>query len=754
VAAALLALAAPALAQQQPQEQPSASDARLNELRRRLLDEGGPQGEQAAADLFTLGVYGPNAGLGAEGSQDPFLREVMQKRDVYKAEARRCILSGLRMVGRFRAEAACRIVQDGFDDPQAQYAQLAVAAIPTLDDEKGTVYRYVGDQLLVLRRARPNTLGNKQALSLIDGLERMPNPIESVGVLVATLKEGRLSRSLEIRVREALQRMTAQVFDSSADWDRWFADARKRSLAEWRLDVARRRDERLRRYESEAERYFGKLLAALQGDKDALFRELSSALNDADTVFAVRRAAIRELGGLGKNGEERAVALLRGRLSQGQSTDYDETKALVIEALGATGNASLLDDVKPFLVQAATYHVRMRMAAAGAIGALKAPGGVDPLLGVLREAAGPIPPPDELLEVVVDSLGQIGANPDCKVSTALLDFVTALRRSGNGGPASTAALLGIVAKSLGALRYPADAEAQRVGGLLEELAAHDDANVRFFATTALGQVPYAKAFPALVERFRLEPAPHVKKSILDAIGQQALDHPDTLVQPAIKLLVGVLDQSNGGDETLARKARQRLEELATKPPGFKDNFVGLEMLEEALCDPQAGAGKPPSAAVPFLSGDNGLPAPDALNPVQQQSRDRYFKLLEVRARGELDVDPASALADFGAIIRGKDYASPSTPEARKLLVGKARALLKVTPPQPKDALQTAASVVSRYEASEDASEGWSVVLEAAEKLKPTGPAAVAAALQPLQPAIAAAPQDVQRRCAELLGTPR
>src|SRR5690606_17443002 len=109
---------------------------------------------------------------------------------------------------------------------------------------------------------------------------------------------------------------------------------------------------------------FNKLLDARKDNKEALLGELQTALNEPDTVFAVRRAAIRELGQLGRRGEERAVALLRARLGQAGSTDYDETKALVIEALGDTGNRALLDDVAQYLARG--YAQRQGVAAASA----------------------------------------------------------------------------------------------------------------------------------------------------------------------------------------------------------------------------------------------------------------------------------------------------------------------------------------------------------------------------------------------------
>lgn len=741
---------------QVPQAQDArVDDERVREKKRKLEQEGGTEGEQAAADLFMTPRL---VDLGAEGAHDAYLLSVIQNRDASRRESRRCVLTALRQFGRFRVEPACRLAQEALDDPVVQLAQHAVATLPAVQEEKGLVYQWMKQQLTVeLRRAVPGSARHKQALGLVEALERMPNPIESVGVLIAVLEQPRIGRSLEARVREALQRMTAQSHEAVGDWRKWYDDAKNRSLAEWRLEVARRRDERLRRYESEAERYFGKLMAALQADKEALFRELQAALTEPDTVFTVRRAAIRELGTLGKRGDERAVALLRGRVGQAGSTDYDETKALVIEALGETGNRALLDDVAQYLTRG--YHMRMRMAAAGAVGALQDARGVEPLLGVLREAGGPQPPPDDLLEVVVLSLGRLQANPEARVSRALLDLVQQLKAGSNGGATATAGLLASVAKALGSLRYPVTSEDTcKVTLLLQDLAAHEDPNVRFFATSALGTmaecgpdhpVQHPQPFAVLHKRLSEETATHVRRAILDALGQQGLDHPQ-LVEQAIKLLAPFLEDP---EDALRRKARGRLEELATAPLGFRDNFAGLSILVAVLTDPPpAGLGRPFAQVVPFLTGENGLPSPDALNQTQLANKERYYDLLRKRALGQLETDPQAAMGDFDAVIRGKNLTEPVTKEARSLRVGKARAMLKLTQPQPRDAL----SLLSACFASQDVdavekAELWNVTLDAADKLKQLEPGAVQAALSPLQAHLSTAPAEAQRRFGELVG---
>jgi HEAT repeat protein len=735
-----------------------ADDERVRDRKRKLEQEGGTEGEQAAADLFMTPRL---VDLGPEGSHDAYLLGVIQNRDASRRESRLRILVMLRQFGRFRVEPGCRLAQEALDDPVTQLSQQAVATFPAMQEEKGVVYQWIKQQLTVeLRRAAPGSSRQKQALGLVEALERMPNPIESVGVLVTVLEQPRLGRGFEARVREALQRMTAQSHEAVADWRKWYEEAKNRSLAEWRLEVARRRDDRLKRYETEAEKYFNRLLDAKKADKDALLAELQAALTEPDTVFAVRRAAIRELGTLGRRGDERAVALLRARLGQAGSTDYDETKALVIEALGETGNRALLDDVAQYLARG--YHLRMRTAAAGAIGALQEARGLEPLLAVLREAGGAQSPPDDLIEVVVRSIGRLKANPEGKASRALLDFVQTLRAGSNGGGAGSttmAAHLANVAEALGQLRYAASAEDTcRVTLLLQELAAHEEQNVRFFATSALGTMTecapehptqHPQPFAVLQRRLSEESATHVRRAILDALGQQGLNNPQ-LVEQAIKLLAPFLDDP---EDALRRRARGRLEELATRPVGFRDNFAGLAMLVAVLTDPPPGGlGRPFTQVVPFLVGDNGLPAPDALNQNQLANKERYYDLLRKRALGQLETDPQAALGDFDAVIRGRNLGEPVTKEARGLRVGKARAMLKLTQPQAKEAL----SLLSACFASQDVdavekAELWNVTLDAADKLRQLEPTSVPAALSPLQQHLATAPADAQRRYGELVG---
>lgn len=739
------------------QEDGRIDDERVRDRKRKLEQEGGTEGEQAAADLFMTPRL---VELGADGAHDAYLLGVMQNRDAARRESRRCILAALRQVGRFRVEPACRLALESLDDPHSQLAQQALATFPALQEEKGLVYAWMRQQLTVdLRRSPPGSARHKQALGLIEALERMPNPIEAVGVLVAVLELPRLGRSIETRVREALQRMTAQSYEGVADWRRWYDEAKNRSLAEWRLEVARRRDERLKRYESEAERYFNKLLDAKKDNKEALLAELQAALHDPDTVFAVRRAAIRELGQLGRRGDDRAVALLRGRLGQGGSTDYDETRALVIEALGDTGNRALLDDVAQYLARG--YHLRMRIAAASAIGALQEPRGVEPLLAVIGEVGGSSPsPPEDLLEVVVRSLGRLRANPEGKAARGLLDFVQVLRGGSNGaGTVAAAPMLAVVAEALGQLPYaPSSPDTCKVTQLLQELAAHEEQNVRFFATTALGTMAECAAdhplqhpqpFAVLQVRLSEETATHVRRAILDALGQQGLANPE-LVEQAIKLVAPFLEDP---DDALRRKARSRLEELATRPAGFRDNFAGLAILVAVLTDPPpSGLGRSYSLVVPFLTGDNGLPAPDALSQAQLANKERYYDLLRKRALGQLETDPQAALVDFDAVIRGRNLTEPVTKDARSLRLGKARAMLKLSQPQPKEAL----SLLIPCFASQDAdavekAELWTVTLDVADKLRQVDPTAVKAALNPLQAHLSTAPPEVQRRLGELLG---
>ncbi len=738
LAALALALLAPGPARAQD-EAPA-----LRELKRKLLVEGGFVAEQAAFDLFLVGVKGRgDAELGEEGSQDAFLREILEPGDASRREARLAVLRALRQCGRFRGEAAARLTLRALDDPLAVVATAAQATFATLDDDRGTVYRFLLQRMTVdLRGARPGTPRGKQLFSLIDLLERMPNPIEATGVLIALLEVPRQLRAVELRARESLQRLTAQPLEAAADWRRWFDEARGKSHAEWRLEVARRREERTRKHEAEAERYFARLLAALQKDGDLLLNELKDAISGPDAVTPVRRTAVRELGAMARAGGERgekALNLLRGRLAQGQPTDLDETKALVVEALGETGNKAVLPDVLAYLNgRQQQQHDRMRMAAATAAGALQAAEAIDPLLAVLAEPGAP----EDLLEVAIEALGRIAQNPDGKVSLALKRFADGQRQGSNGGApiSGSTSLLVVTVRALGALPYaPGGDAAQRVTTLLREVSAHEDVNVRNFAAVSLGTIPHEQAFPALVARLGAEAAPHVRRSIVEALGQQAIDRPD-LAEAAIDLLVPLLDDP---EEQIRRKVQQRLEEIATRPPTFRETFAGLWLLVQRIL-----ATKDATAAVRFLAT---LPAPEALTPAQQQQRPRYYDLLEVRARGLLATDAPAALHDFDLVITGLNLVAPATARARALHLGKARALVRLPAPRAGEALGLVAGCFPPQGAAIEDPDLWAAAVEVAERAHAADAKAVARVLGPaMAPHLSSAPPAAQARLTELV----
>lgn len=740
--AALALPAAPALAQvaPTPPSPPATLEERVGGLKKLVLEEGGTRGRQAASELFLSGTS-RGADLGPEGSHDPFLREVLKSTGA--VDQRLQVVNALGDSGRFRARAACELVREALDDLEPRIVTAATQVYPMLDDERGTVYAYLRDTVGTdLRRARPNTVEGREALGLIEAIERMPNPIQAVGVQVAILEERQLARGLDERIRDGLLRMTALRLESPAEWRKWFNDtAATVSLSQWRYDVGRRRDERIKAGEREADRYFKRLLVELQGSPDVLLSELQKALVDPEVVLPVRRTAIRELGQLGRAGNERAeraIALLRTRLAQVGSS-YDEAKALTIEALGETGNKALFDDVAAFL--APTLHSRMRVAAAQAIGALQTPAGIDPLLDVITRADEDV----DLVKAAVDSLGRIQANPDQRVSAALRGYAERLMAVRTGAANE---LLGSVSRTLGLLPYKRGTELDRaeiaaVGSLLTTLVAHDDTDVRNLTAGSLGTLDLPDvAYPALAAQLQRETATHVRRTIVDAMGQQAIDHPVLITtSEIIRTLVGYL---NDPDENLKGKARRRLEDIASKPTTFRDSLVGLSLIVREILAQNANRA---DLAATFLvpMGDKGLPAAETVRP---EAKKTYYDLLGVRADGRLESDPAAALADYEALIRGLDLGAPTTPMARRLHLGRAKAMLRLVPPRARDALGVLAPC---FPNCEDPSELWAAVFAAAEGLKDAEtPQALQALLAPFSSFVPAASLEVQARWAALV----
>ena len=675
-------------------------DELTRELRMRVVLEGGIAGEHAAADLFEMGL----------DENDAFLLEQLASEDNERREARLCILRALRNSGRLRPDVACGLVFEAMDDPVPAVAKLAAETFTAVEDEQGRTFVFVRKTLLHPSSlwARPGTPRGRKALALVEVLPQLRDQIEATGVLVELL-ESRPGRALEQKVRETLARMTSQEgFDAAREWRTWYDEARERSggsLSNWRRAISRYQSEVLDRYEQEADRYFLRLLDTLEGDPEALFQELSEALA-RETVPAIRRRALQRLGDLAREGSERAINLLRARLSV--STDYDEDAAVAIQQLGRTGEPALLPAITPYLEK--NQHPNMRQAAVAALSGFKDPSAVDAVLALLRDVSNP----DELLEAAIDTLGAIGRNGDGRVSHALVQFAHGHLLS-NGSTVTSRSLLAHVAQALGKLRYAPEGEsAAEALELLTHLASvEDDANVRLYAVSALGFLPHPAAFPFLVERLDQEGVHRVIKMLLDSTGQQAFDHPE-FRDEAVKRLVPFLDHP---EETgvLRRISRRRLGELCDAQSGLR----WLELLVRTLFElrPETGEG----LAQGFL---NTLPPLGSVLPTDDE-RVRFRFLLGVRAKGRLTDDREGALTDMKTLI---EAGAPR--RAFDLAI-----LALQTPPD------TAA-----------ASAAWTVALDALDGIRSTDPATAAELHTSLAEHLPAAPAEARRRYEAMKGS--
>jgi len=676
--------------------------AAVRELQRRILVEGGRDAEQAAAELFGMG----------RARYDAFLAETLGEGEPDGREARQAILRALSHAGVRRPQDAARLVFAALDDPLPSVAKLAADALVDLEEDR--THDVLRQELLRTLDARPDTAAGRRAKVLVAVLEGMRDKIESAGALVAMLQDEDITPALEQLVRETLMRMTACSFDGAAEWQGWYAETKEYcggSVTRWRERVAAQQDMLLERYESEAERYFLRLVTALKDEPEALFEELAAALGP-DTVPAVRRRAIQWLGTLGQEGNARAVSLLRSRL-EASGTDYDEDVALAIQELGRLADPALFEDIVRFLGR--EYHPRMRVAAVRALGKLQAPEGAAELLALIEDPDTP----HDLLEVVVDSLGRIGHDPEGRVSTAL----TALARQhldddgGIDGPVATG-VLKVTAEALSRLPYADGVGTTNVATLLRRLVAADDANVRLYAVTALGRLPDPSAFGILSEQLGTETVLRVRKALLDAVGQQGVQGPEH-AGDAIRILVPFLDDP---EETgaLRRISRKNLEQLvlAERDPDLSRRTLVVETLLQLR--PETGMG----LILPFLSD---VPLPSALpTDAPAQVRARALDLLGIRARGRLATDRPGAVTDIRTIL-----AAGRASQAFELALG------------------LIANGADGEGANGQHEAAWGVALDAVEAVGGVDAALVPGLLGSLRPHLESAPEAARRRFAAI-----
>jgi HEAT repeat protein len=708
------------------------------------LEEGGGGAKLAAFELFR------------RGDQDERLLAIVRNvGGSSKKGWRVSILEGLEFAAASRAEgrpeAACRLALAALDDLDPEVTRLGVEAFASLD--RLPTYVFLSKELGVRRYATVESGHGRVARGLIDALVLMRNPQRAAEVLAAALEE-RLGPALEKRVVDALERITARRLASPREWFEWTESVKGLTLAEWRQDQSQHRAERNRRYEQECETMFKRLLVALRDSPDRLLEELESGLTGS--VPSVRRRAVVELGRMGRydpsgvrldpdqpKGETpregartRAISLLRSQLpASGEAAPhYAELQALVILHLGKTQDPTLVEEIARFL---SVTSPRMRTAAANALGELGASGGTGPLLGQLRGNERDA----ELTQAVIRAIGRIGHNGDPlaeedeAVSSVLVTFC---RDTLEAGDASAALNLTRAAEALGKLPYPRKDDLAPVAGLLVELAVHTDPKVRFAAVTALGPLGEPRVFPLLEARLKDEPEGYIRKAILDAVGLQALADA-AQVKRAVDLLAPFLFAG----ESLRPRAVDALKRITRG-----QNFLALEHLVVALRK-ERDAKVALQVAGPFL---RQLPAPDALTEEMKPHRDRYFKLLATRAWSSLAKAPADALADFEAVLNGREWAAV-TPESASIYLGKGRAKLALE--LPGEAFGTACAclaVLAENKAGPEYLEAWTVALDAIALGKRLRPKAIPAMLGQLEPFASAIPEVLKERLEALEST--
>lgn len=674
------------------------------ERRQQVLVAGGHEAEQAANDLFVLG----------DPDNDLFLLRTLRDGNPDHQAARVAILKALRMCGRHRPEAACAMAYEALADPVKAVSDQAREVFGTFEDDLNRTFDFIRARLTETKRARPDTQKARQALALVEVLERhMRNQIAATGILVELL-EGFPGSELEARVRQALQRMTSCSFQDVRAWRRWYDETRARcggSLALWRAEIDARQAQTLARYEDEALEIFRRLLDRLASTADpeaAILQELADTLK-RESVPKVRYLAIQRLGDLAAKKNLAAVALLRGRLQAGG----DDAPQAVLE-LARAEDPALLPDILPWIGE--RHPIPMRLAAIGALSRLKAPGAVDPLIELLGPRTI-----DEVREAAVAALGKIGQNPEGRVSRTLVALASGILGT-NPAQNGAATLVKLVAEALSLLPLPPPGpDTQETVTFLERLAGEvEDANVRYYAVTALGKQDPEDAFLFLLKRSEpnQETAVRVKRAILDALTQQAVDHPDRR-EKAVRRLVAFVEDP---EPLLVDKSRSCIASLVDAK--IDPTLAVRRLLAHELSTAKKVGWE--ALATRYLES---LPTDDKVRDMPAPQREVYGELLEVRARGRLQSgERPSALTDLRALFA---LAGPTGFARLQTVFELGLSCLPAAAPEgaPVDPLALTA---------------WTLVLDAAEALK-ADPARAPKVLEALQAVQQSVPAPLQQR---------
>lgn len=707
----------------------SAGPQEIEEWWEDLVLEGGDESKRAAFELFYRQI------------EPERLLAVMAGKN---KKARLGILAALKMAGRTHPKAAFRLAETALGDPDPEIHTMAVRAIGLLE----TAYTYdeIGRELFRLRDARAESREGKAALGLVDAMGRLRRPMRATGVLVGALSR-RMSPALEQKIRQVLEVLTAHTFTTPARWRAWWEEILKRDLepSEWRVEVVQRRAEAVREVREVAIDYYSRTLTALQDKPQALLKELARGLSE-ERIPGLPKRAIVELGKLGRLRDgttpeqqevrSEAVRILVTRLRQPGGAEFDPLKADLLRALGRTGDKALLRDLIRFLDHDSP---KMRIAAVGALADLRSPESIKDLLRQIGAEQD-----DQLVLAAIDALGQIGVDavirpgpPPFRVSDRLTEFCEGvLAANGKAGPAAPDHLAA-AAWSLGALERSEPPSAKEVD-LLGRLASHADPNVRFKAVGALGALPTEGAFKLLEARIQAEPAVHVRKAILNAVGRQALNDVK-FTERAVAQLVPFLFEAREELSALRQAASDRLIQIAQADSGL----VGLSAIVKGIetdRDPKTAS----QASLPFLGL---LPGREGAKTLQGEARERYLQLLTKRALGHLEGDPQRALLELDEVLTGRGWliVSKVSKESFPVFFGQGRALLAVDPKRPKKAFEVAEACL-KFQATQ---ETWTLALDAVEALPKAEAAAASELLDRLAAAVEQAPDSVKERYARL-----
>jgi HEAT repeat protein len=684
-----LSISASALAQDKPAppEKPTPRPEDVEDDPREILLEGERASALAAATKLFIG-----------GKEDAWLADKVLKAGESRPEARRFLLESLSVTWRIRPAFAGRLARLAIFDPDATVRESAAKALTNI--ETPDAYALLEDALR--EAAKLQGIERGPAIDTVIRAVEGKKPRDATCLLV-TKAWKIVATQDQTRVQEALFRLTHRWFATQQDAESWFEKHKNLSPKEWLEEVLKQLEADRDRASRAAEVLFDKLLRSHGQDDGAKLAELREALLGKDfSIPAVRLAAIKALGSFRRN--EKAVDVLVQVIEASSKEQEDELREALI-ALGSTEEPKAFPVVKKFLESSPSR--RLKLAAIQALGNLRSEEGVPILLRHLVGQQLDETDPEAAARVAA-AIGRIGKDPGENAANALMQMIERVQAQASGpqprDPKVVRDLLqgactglGGVAPSLGPALSP------KVAETLTKLSEHQDDDVRREATLALGSVRDDSALAPLAARLKKgDEALKVRKAAIKAIGDQAarLGATDKFADLVDQLGLGL----TVGDDVLKAEARSELKRLASR------DKLQLETLSALVTALKKRTGQA-NAALSLLEE---LPSVKSVGELTAPRAELHWQLILERAEVRLSVSMRTeALADYEDLLLSPLVAPGRAETARRIRLGRARALLKGPIEDLRKSSDQAAEVARSNPGDPEA---WQVLLDAWKQL--------------------------------------